>query len=75
MLNVIYSFYPNPPKMSVEKTVHDVSGREHEFNLWKNGFMYAKQHTKVMLATEDLANNNKIVNEYYPEMEQWLKEV
>jgi hypothetical protein len=37
--------------------------------------MYAKQHTSVMLKTEDLAYNEKILKEYYPEMEQWLKDV
>jgi hypothetical protein len=37
--------------------------------------MYAKQHTNVMLKTEDLADNEKILKEYYPEMEQWLKDV
>jgi hypothetical protein len=43
--------------------------------MWKNGFMYAKQHTDVMLTTDDLADNKKILKEYYPEMEQWLKDL
>jgi hypothetical protein len=43
--------------------------------LEKNGFVMAKQHTKVLLDTEDLLNEEKIKAEYYPEMEQWLKDV
>jgi hypothetical protein len=72
---IVYSYYPNPPKQAVPSVVEDVTGRESQFTLWKNGFMYAKQHTNVMLKTEDLADNEKILKEYYPEMEQWLKDV
>jgi hypothetical protein len=60
--------------MGVELTVEDISGREHEFTLEKNGFMLGKQQTKVLLQTEDLVNDEKITKEYYPEMEAWLKE-
>jgi hypothetical protein len=73
--DLIFRYYPNPPKMSVNVTVEDIGGRESEFTLEKNGFMMAKQQTKVMLETEDLINDEKITKEYYPEMEQWLKEV
>ena len=73
--NLMPRYYPNPPKMAVDVTVEDIGGRESEFTLEKNGFMLAKQQTKVMLETDDLVNDDKIKNEYYPEMEQWLKEV
>jgi hypothetical protein len=69
------SYYPNPPKLTKDVTVEDISGRESDFTLEKNGFILAKQHTKVMLATEDLSNTDKIEKQYYPEMEQWLKDV
>jgi hypothetical protein len=68
-------YYPNPPKLTKDVTVEDISGRERDFTLEKNGFILAKQYTKVMLATEDLSNTDKIVEQYYPEMEQWLKDV
>ncbi|KAF1988840.1 hypothetical protein K402DRAFT_327789 [Aulographum hederae CBS 113979] len=61
--------------MGVEKIIEDVGGREEEFTLEMNGFMYAKQDTKVMLTTEDLEDTEKITSQYYPEMEKWLKEV
>ncbi|CAL5867648.1 uncharacterized protein PFLUO_LOCUS1867 [Penicillium psychrofluorescens] len=66
-------YYPNPPKMAVDITVGDLTGREHEFNIEKNGFCLAKQETAVMKTTEDLQNNKKIKEEYYPEMQAWLK--
>jgi hypothetical protein len=56
-------------------TVEDISGREKEYTLGKNGFMLAKQVSKSMITTDDLGNTDKIKNEYYPEMEAWLKEV
>jgi hypothetical protein len=37
--------------------------------------MMAKQVTKLICTAEDLANDDKIKNEYYPEMQVWLKEV
>jgi hypothetical protein len=61
--------------MAVDVTVHDVTGREKEFTLEKNGFTVLTQHSKVMKETDDLRDGDKILNEYYPEMEQWLKEV
>jgi len=61
--------------MTKDVIIEDITGRESEFTLENNGFILAKQHTKVMLATEDLNNTEKIVSQYYPEMEQWLKEV
>lgn len=59
--------------MAVDITVGDLTGREHEFNIEKNGFCLAKQETAVMKTTEDLQNNKKIKEEYYPEMQAWLK--
>jgi hypothetical protein len=69
------SYYPNPPKMAVDVTVHDIGGREKEFTLEKNGFMLAKQQTKVMLTTDDLRDADKIKSLYYPEMAEFLKKV
>jgi len=60
--------------MAVDVTVEDIGGRESEFTFEKNGFMMAKQHTKVLHTTDDLLDEQKIKKEYYPEMEQWLKE-
>jgi hypothetical protein len=37
--------------------------------------MLAKQPNKIITTTEDLTDNEKIKNEYYPEMQAWLKEV
>ncbi|KAK2786940.1 hypothetical protein FQN53_005886 [Emmonsiellopsis sp. PD_33] len=69
------SYYPNPPKMPVDLVVGDLTGREHEFTLDKNGFCLAKQQTNIMKTTEDLQNTEKIKEEYYPEMAAWLKEL
>lgn len=73
ILSLPFSYYPNPPKVAVDITVNDLTGREHEFNLEKNGFFLAKQVTKVIKTTEDLQDTKKIKEEYYPEMEAWLK--
>jgi hypothetical protein len=75
LLSLIFSFYPNPPKMAVDITVNDLTGRELEFSLDKNGFCLAKQKTKVIKTTEDLQNTKKIKEEYYPEMEAWLMDL
>ena len=61
--------------MAVNVVVEDISGREKDFTLEKNGFMLAKQDSKVMVTTNDLLDLEKIQKEYYPEMEEWLKEV
>ncbi|KAJ5676110.1 hypothetical protein N7462_009007 [Penicillium macrosclerotiorum] len=68
-------YYPNPPKMAVDIIVGDLTGREHNFTLEKNGFCLAKQETKVIMTTEDLQDARKIKEEYYPEMQAWLKEL
>jgi hypothetical protein len=69
-------YYPKaPPNIPRDVIVEDIGGREKEFTLEKNGFMLAKQTTKSITTSEDLTDNEKIKNEYYPEMEAWLKEV
>jgi hypothetical protein len=69
-------YYPKaPPNIPRDVVVEDIGGREKEFTLEKNGFMIAKQTTKTITTSEDLTDNEKIKNEYYPEMEAWLKEV
>jgi len=65
----------NTPTVAFDVTVEDVAGREKDFTLEKNGFMFGQQHTKVLLTTDDLGDVDKISKEYYPEMENWLKEV
>lgn len=61
--------------MAVDIVVSDLTGREHEFDLDKNGFCLAKHQTNVIKTTEDLQNTTKIKEEYYPEMEAWLKKL
>lgn len=68
-------YYPNPPKMPVDIVVGDLTGREADFTLEKNGFCLAKQTTEVMKTTDDLQNTDKIKQEYYPEMQQWLQQL
>jgi hypothetical protein len=46
--------------MAVDVTVQDVTGRESEFTLEKNGFAILKQYTKVMKETDDLRDGDKI---------------
>jgi hypothetical protein len=55
--------------------VTDIADNVDEFTLDKNGFMLSNQVTKVILTSEDLGNDDKIKNEYYKEMQVWLKEV
>jgi hypothetical protein len=59
----------------VELTVTDIANNIADFTLDKNGFMLSNQVSKVILTSEDLANDEKIKTEYYPEMQAWLKEV
>ncbi len=75
LLSQSSSYYPNPPKIAVDIVVGDLTGREQEFTLQKNGFCLAKQETHFMKTTEDIQNTDKIKNEYYPEMAAWLKEL
>ncbi|KAF2431248.1 hypothetical protein EJ08DRAFT_193365 [Tothia fuscella] len=67
--------YPETPRKAVNLIVKDISGKESEYTLDQNGFQLSRQVTKVILTSEDLANDDKIKNEYYPEMQAWLKEV
>lgn len=52
-------------------TVHDVSRREKEYTLDKNGFQFHK-HTSV---EKDFADDEQIKAQYYVETEQLLKDV
>jgi hypothetical protein len=69
------SFYPNPPKIAHDVTVEDITGREKDFTLDNSGFILGKQVSKSVVVTDDLNDTEKIKNEYYPEMEAWLKKV
>jgi hypothetical protein len=74
--NQLIRVYTRAPSLVAQNVVvEDIGGREKEFTLDRQGFMMAKQKTKVILTSEDLTNTEKIKNEYYPEMEAWLKEV
>jgi hypothetical protein len=71
----IYRHYPETPRKAVNLRVTDITGKESEYTLDKNGFQMSKQVTKVICTPEDLSNDEKIKTEYYPEMQKWLKEV
>ena len=50
-------------------TIHDVSGEEDQYTLDSHGFQYVKHESKE----KDFTDDEKIKAEYYPEMEQLLK--
>ncbi|KAF2733660.1 hypothetical protein EJ04DRAFT_494853 [Polyplosphaeria fusca] len=52
-------------------TVRDVSGREHEYTLDGNGFQFHK-HVSI---EKDFLDDDQIKAQYYPEVEQLLKDV
>lgn len=68
-------YYPNLPKQAIDITVGDLTGREDEFTLEKNGFCLAKQSTESMKTTEDIQDTKKVKESYYGEMEAWLREL
>lgn len=57
-----------PDPLSV--TVHDIRGEENHFNLDKQGFLIYPHISKE----KDFIDEEKIKAEYYPEVEQLLKE-
>jgi hypothetical protein len=60
----------NRPAESHNATVHDVTGREHEYTLDGTGFQFYK-HTS---AEKDFLDDEQIKSKYYAETEQLLKE-
>jgi hypothetical protein len=51
-------------------TIHDISGDVDEFNLDDQGFQYVNHESKE----KEFYDEEKIKNEYYPEIEQLLKD-
>ena len=58
------------PSVEVPVTVHDVSGRELDYTLDSNGFQFYYHESKE----KDFVDDEKIKREYYPEVEQLLKD-
>lgn len=69
------SYYPFTPKTAHDVTIEDIGGREQDFTLDNSGFFIGKHAFKSVVATEDLSDIEKIKEQYFPEVEQWLKEV
>lgn len=70
-----YSWYPETPKKEIKTTIQDITGRESFFNLDTHGFQLSRQPNTVITSSEDLLNDDKIKNVYYPQMQKWLQEV
>jgi len=51
-------------------TVHDISGEIDEYSLDDHGFQYVNHESK----DKDFFDEEKIKSEYYPEIEQLLKD-
>lgn len=58
------------PSVTLPVTIHDVSGHELEYTLDKNGFQFYYHESKE----KDFLDDEKIKAEYYPEVEQLLKD-
>lgn len=58
------------PHATLNATVHDISGDESKYTLDSHGFQYVK-HESV---EKDFENDEKIKEQYYPEIEQLLKD-
>ncbi|GIK01906.1 hypothetical protein Aspvir_005947 [Aspergillus viridinutans] len=58
------------PSVTLPVTVHDVSGHELEYTLDKNGFQFYYHESKE----KDFVDDENIKREYYPEIEQLLKD-
>lgn len=70
---IVYVGQENPdrPHAAHEVTIHDISGDENKYTLDSHGFQYVKHVSK----DKDFSDNKRIKDEYYPEVEQILKEV
>jgi len=58
------------PHAAVSTTIHDISGDEEKYTLDGNGFQYVKHESKE----KEFRDDEKIKAEYYPEVEQLLKD-
>ncbi|RDI85500.1 hypothetical protein Vi05172_g4461 [Venturia inaequalis] len=68
-------WYPETPRKEVKTIIKDITGRESSFTLDKDGFQLSQQPNTIITSSEDLLNNDKIKNVYYPQMQKWLQEV
>ncbi|QDS74615.1 hypothetical protein FKW77_008810 [Venturia effusa] len=68
-------WYPKTPSKEIKATIQDITGRENSFTLDKQGFQLSRQPNTIITSSEDLLNNEKIKSQYYPQMQEWLKEV
>jgi len=60
----------NRPNVAVKVTVQDVAGDEDKYTLDSHGFQFVKHESKE----KDFKDDEKIKAEYYPEVEQLLKD-
>lgn len=58
------------PNLAVKVTVQDVAGDEDKYTLDGHGFQFVKHESKE----KDFQDDEKIKAEYYPEIEQLLKD-
>jgi hypothetical protein len=58
------------PAATVKATIHDISGDEDKYTLDSHGFQYVK-HESI---EKDFNDGEKIKEQYYPEIEQLLKD-
>lgn len=56
-------------------SVSDISGREDTFTLDRHGFQLCRHEAKSPCAEKGYGNEKEIEEEYYPEMEQFLKDM
>jgi hypothetical protein len=59
------------PHAALNVTIKDIAGDEDKYNLDSHGFQFVKHESKE----KDFADDEKIKAEYYPEIEQLLKDV
>ncbi|GIC87859.1 uncharacterized protein Aud_004250 [Aspergillus udagawae] len=59
------------PLISIPATIHDVSGHERDYTLDSHGFQFHYHESRL----KDFLDDEEIRAEYYPEIEQLLKDV
>jgi len=59
------------PAEPIDVKVYDITGEENEYTLDSHGFQIYKHESKE----KDFQDEGKIKNDYYPEIEQLLKNV
>ena len=56
-------------------SVSDITGQEENFTLDRHGFQLCRHEVKSRCLEDAYSDDKRIKDEYYPEMEQLLKEV